>query len=222
MLPRAIFFGSIGCLSETSEIERLAYNRAFAEAELDWHWSEDAFLDMLAIPGGAARIADYARQKGDDVDAEEVLDAQEAHFEDLVMDKEILPRPGVRELIDWSQAERIPLGFASTMSPQAVSLILGGLAPEVLRSDFAYIGDAEKVATPKPAPDVYKLGLQELDVLPSHAIAIEDTPRSAQAALDAGIATIGFPGAVAETRAFPDGVTVARQLTRALFDLPRA
>ncbi|MEC7496587.1 MAG: haloacid dehalogenase, partial [Pseudomonadota bacterium] len=35
---RALIFGSIGVLVETSELQRQAYNAAFAAHRLDWHW----------------------------------------------------------------------------------------------------------------------------------------------------------------------------------------
>lgn len=221
MTPKAIFFGAIGSLTETSEIQREAFNAAFAEAGLDWVWSEEDYLDMLPEPGGLARIERYARERNEEVDAAALYDAKVAHFEHLVMDKEILPRPGVRELIDWAQETGIALGFATTTSPQTVSLILGGLAPEVLRSDFDWIGDAGQVADVKPAPDIYTLGLARLGVAADDAVAIEDTPESAAAARAAGLRTIGFPGAAAEHREFPEGVRLVHQLTRALFEMEK-
>jgi hypothetical protein len=41
MIRKAIIFGSIGRIVETSEMQRQAFNRAFAEAELDWEWTRD-------------------------------------------------------------------------------------------------------------------------------------------------------------------------------------
>tara|TARA_B110000503_G_scaffold47893_1_gene77939 strand:+ start:1294 stop:1407 length:114 start_codon:yes stop_codon:yes gene_type:complete len=36
MTVKAVFFGSIGTLVETSDLQRRAFNQAFAEAGLDW------------------------------------------------------------------------------------------------------------------------------------------------------------------------------------------
>jgi beta-phosphoglucomutase-like phosphatase (HAD superfamily) len=214
---KAILFGAIGSVTETSEIQREAYNRAFHDAGLDWEWDAYDYLEMLEEPGGRERIARFAEARGEEVDVTALHDAKVAHFEDLVMEKEILPRPGVRELIDWAQAEGIKLGFATTTSPGTVSLILGGLAPEVLRSDFDFIGNRSHVETPKPAPDIYEYALESLGVIPDAAIAIEDTPESARAARAAGLRVLGFPGAAAAHRDFPEGVEVVHQLTQDLF-----
>ena len=36
---KALLFGSIGVIAETSELQRQAYNMAFAEHGLDWYWN---------------------------------------------------------------------------------------------------------------------------------------------------------------------------------------
>ena len=35
---KAILFGSIGTIVETSELQRKSFNQAFSEAGLDWNW----------------------------------------------------------------------------------------------------------------------------------------------------------------------------------------
>lgn len=49
---------------------------------------------------------------------------------------------------------------------------------------------------PKPAPDVYLFALKETNGNPEAALAIEDSPHGVASAVGAGIATIGFTGAV--------------------------
>jgi len=36
---KAILFGSIGTIVETSELQLKSFNQAFSEAGLDWNWS---------------------------------------------------------------------------------------------------------------------------------------------------------------------------------------
>ena len=36
---KALFFGSIGTIVETSEIQRQSFNLAFKEAGLNWYWN---------------------------------------------------------------------------------------------------------------------------------------------------------------------------------------
>ena len=67
---QTLFFGSIGTLAETSQLQREAFNAAFALAGLDWHWTEDAYKQMLATAGGEQRIADFARSKSASADVD--------------------------------------------------------------------------------------------------------------------------------------------------------
>ena len=59
---KALLFGSIGVLAETSELQRQAYNTAFVAHGVDWHWNIATYCRHLATPGGQNRL----RQLGGD------------------------------------------------------------------------------------------------------------------------------------------------------------
>ena len=40
---KAIIFGSIGTLVETSDIQRQSFNHAFMEIGLDWYWDKNNY-----------------------------------------------------------------------------------------------------------------------------------------------------------------------------------
>ena len=61
----AIIFDVDGTLAETEEIHRAAFNRAFEEAGLGWHWSERLYGELLKVTGGKERIAHFIEMKGD-------------------------------------------------------------------------------------------------------------------------------------------------------------
>ena len=44
---KAILFGSIGTLIETSDLQREAFNEAFKEAGLDWYWDHEDYTKLL-------------------------------------------------------------------------------------------------------------------------------------------------------------------------------
>ncbi|WP_224813948.1 HAD-IA family hydrolase [Hasllibacter sp. MH4015] len=205
--PKAILFGAIGTLCETSELQRQSFNAAFRDAGLDWEWGREAYREMLRQPGGKDRIAAYAEEKGVEVDAERLHRAKVAHFRARVGQEGLALRAGVAEVIERAKAAEIALGFATTTGSDTVDLIFEGLEGKLTRSDFAFIGDRDIVTDSKPSPEIYRLALSQLGLSPGEAIAIEDTPESAQSAVDAGIECIGFPGEAARSRAFPEGVT---------------
>jgi beta-phosphoglucomutase-like phosphatase (HAD superfamily) len=212
----AILFGAIGTLAETSEIQRRAFNLAFAGFDLDWVWEPETYYRLIETPGGRDRIARYAADAGDKVDADALHRAKQAIFASLVDRNGLVPRPGVVETIAAARQRGIPAAFCSTTTPDQVALILDGLAPYVTREDFAWIGDCTMVERGKPAPDIYLSALDALSLKAGAVLAVEDTPESACAALEAGIRVIGFPGRAAQGRRFQDGVPVLPRLGPAL------
>ena len=57
---KAILFGSIGTLVETSEIQRKSYNLAFEKVGVDWYWNTATYCNLLSEPGGLKRIRKFA------------------------------------------------------------------------------------------------------------------------------------------------------------------
>ena len=44
---KAVLFGSIGTLIETSDIQRESFNQAFKEEGLDWYWDKEDYTCLL-------------------------------------------------------------------------------------------------------------------------------------------------------------------------------
>jgi len=59
---KAILFGSIGTLIETSDFQRESFNEAFKEAGLDWYWDQEDYRLLLKQSGGTKRIEDFAKK----------------------------------------------------------------------------------------------------------------------------------------------------------------
>ena len=55
MAIKAILFGSIGTIVETSNIQRNCFNLAFKISGLKWHWSKVLYQSMLKKSGGEKR-----------------------------------------------------------------------------------------------------------------------------------------------------------------------
>ena len=59
----AVLFGSISTLADTSEVQRTAFNEAFAEHGVDWHWDREECAALLETAGGRNRVAGYANEQ---------------------------------------------------------------------------------------------------------------------------------------------------------------
>lgn len=222
MTLKAIIFGAIGTLAETSDLQRQAFNLAFRQSGLDWNWDRASYLRLLEAPGGAQRIADFARMKDEVVDVQAVYSRKVANFRALMLKEDVPLRDGVGDLIAAAREAGVRLGWATTTYPETVDLMLEGLADKLPRDAFDYIGDASRVARRKPAPDIYLDALAALGVEAKSALAIEDTPESAEAALAAGLHCVAFPGEAARHRDFPAACRVVDRLSASLLHDPIA
>ena len=216
---KALFFGSIGTLADTSELQRRAYNRAFAEAGLDWIWDRGTYFRLLREPGGRARIAAHAETVGDAVDAASLHGSKVRHFADLASRTGIAPRPGVVDMLQSARARGMNTALCSTTVPDQVEAVTEGLSRAVRSVPFDWIADGTCAARPKPAPDIFNAALGRFDLDPSGVVVVEDTPECAEAALAAGCHVVAFPGEAAADRDFPPGILVVDRLQPRLLDM---
>jgi len=211
MTTKALLFGAIGVLVETSELQRQAYNQAFAEAGLDWDWDERTYRDLLKKPGGQNRIQEYAKQMDTFTNAWQLHTRKSEIFQER-LSRGVPLRPGIIHVANAARAAGWQLGLVTTTSADNVSAVLAATKGSLERSNFDFIGDASMASNPKPAPDIYRRALTELGVTAQDAIAIEDTAASAKAPLAAGIRTLGYKGEYA-TDPFPIEVEELRRLS---------
>ena len=199
MSKKALLFGGIGTLLECSELQRDAFNLAFAEAGLDWCWEREDYRSMLAVPGGTKRILRYAAAVGavgaadvDEAVAANLHAAKTRYFHERLRKGGLSPRTGVSRLIDEARGSGISLGYATTTDAETAVLVLEsvGIAP----SWFDAICHRDLVAEAKPSPAVYRYCLEAMGVDATSAIAIEDSESGLQAATAAGIACVVTPG----------------------------
>ncbi len=189
----ALLFGSISTLADTSELQRNAFNQAFAEHGLDWQWSQEEYRSLLGSNGGADRIAAYAKSRGESVDAAAVHATKSKIFQETLATSEVEARPGVVETIHEAKQAQYRLGFVTTTSSDNVSAIFAALAPDVTPGDFDVVVSAADVPAGKPDPAAYEWALKELGEIAAECIAVEDNAGGAQAAAAAGITCVAFP-----------------------------
>ena len=179
---KAILFGSIGTLVETSELQRRAFNQAFSEAGLDWHWDNDEYQKMLKKSGGLNRINDFAIQRGIVVDAKQLHLRKTEIFDSMMAEQKISLRPGVANLINHALNNDIAIAFVTSTSEANINAIFFALNDQINRNIFSFIGNDRMISFPKPNSEIYLKALSELKLEAKDCIAIEDTQVSMQAA----------------------------------------
>ncbi|WP_440910710.1 HAD-IA family hydrolase [Candidatus Pelagibacter sp.] len=191
---KALLFGSIGTLVETSEIQRKSFNEAFKKNGLDWYWTKKEYIKLLNKSGGKDRITEYARTKDIKVNAKQLRDLKTKLFNNYLKKNHLKLRPGVKNIINLCIKEKIKLAFVTSTSKNNINSILFSLRKSINQKNFNFIGNSKLVKNLKPNPDIYLLALKKLKLKPNQCLAIEDSQESLNSAVKAKIKCIIFPG----------------------------
>ena len=131
---QALIFDVDGTIADTERAHLAAFNHAFAEAGLDWHWDEALYTRLLEISGGKERILHYWRTtRGEIVDVsgsavsetvQRLHDLKTAAYETMVNSGGVQLRPGVLELMEEARTRGLGLAIATTTSPVNIAALL--------------------------------------------------------------------------------------------------
>lgn len=212
----AILFGSISTIADTSELQREAFNQAFSEHHLPWHWEREDYRKLLTESGGRNRIADYAASVRTPADATAVHATKTRLFQQALAAAPITAREGVAETIRAAREAGFKVGFVSGTVPGNIGALLIALEPEVSTNDFDLVLDADQVEAPKPNKAAYVMALNTLDERSEDCVAIEDNVAGVRSAAGAGLACVAFPNGNTEGHDF-----AAADLILARLDLDR-
>ncbi|MBV6656720.1 MAG: HAD-IA family hydrolase [Devosiaceae bacterium] len=214
---KAVFFGSIGTLVETSELQRNCFNQAFREHGLDWHWDRETYRDMLAISGGKARVARFAETHGAQVDAGAVHATKVALFHKGLAEEKPPARAGVAAVIGEAKNAGLKLALVSTTDKAALDLVLRN-TPELAPDRFDLVMSSALGLPQKPSPSAYHHALGYFDLAAAEVTAIEDNAPGAVSAKAAGLRVVAYPGANTADQDYGDAdLTVTGDLKSAVF-----
>jgi len=215
MLPpriKAVLFDIDGTLTHSDDLhlsvfrevlQELGYDSgrpidaAFFKARISGRHNPEIFADLFPSLSAARH--------------EELAEDKEARFRALATSS-LRPLPGLREFAEMLQRRGVPVAAvtnaprlnvrncslkrtslhltpASPTPPQA-ELMLRSVGLEAFFGEQLVIG--AECTRAKPAPDPYLEGLRRLGVSSCDAIAFEDSPSGLQAAVAAGLATVGI------------------------------
>lgn len=193
---KCLIFDVDGTLANTErDGHRVAFNRGFEEAGLDWHWSVDFYGELLTVSGGKERLRYFLRRylpqfqpEGDLNDfIANLHQLKTKHYLQLLRSGAIALRPGVARLITEARAAGLTLAIATTSSlPNVIALL-----EKYLDLDwFAVIAAGDIVPTKKPAPDIYHYVVKRLELKPSNCLVLEDSDNGLDSAIAAGLTTV--------------------------------
>jgi len=196
---KALIFDVDGTLSNTeADGHRVAFNRAFDEMSINWHWDVETYGKLLAVTGGKERMKYYANDFSAKENIPENLNAiipeihktKTRHYTELLSTGAIPLRTGVKRLIDEAREKGLRLAIATTTTPENVTALLEHTLGKESINWFEVIAAGDIVPAKKPAADIYEYALNGLKLDADECIAFEDSENGILSSLGAKLKTI--------------------------------
>ena len=196
---KSLLFDVDGTIADTEKDgHRVAFNRAFADAGLDWHWDVSLYGELLTVSGGKERLRYFIEDwqpelsppGGVETFIREIHKAKQAFYLELMAEGGIPLRPGVERLMNEARAAGLRLGVVTTTTPENVTALLNATLGLDALGWFDVIAAGDIVPGKKPAPDIYLYALEQLDLPADACLALEDSDNGLLSATGAGIKTV--------------------------------
>ncbi|VAW50778.1 Xylulose-1,5-bisphosphate phosphatase CbbY, converts this Rubisco inhibiting byproduct to xylulose-5P [hydrothermal vent metagenome] len=218
---KAFIFDVDGTLSNTErDGHRIAFNQAFEEYGMDWHWSVETYGKLLAVTGGKERMKFYVDNflnkdnLPEDIKEKipELHAAKTRHYTKLLSTGAIPLRPGVERLIQEARQRGYRLAIATTTTPENVTALLTHTLGVDSINWFEVIAAGDVVPSKKPAPDIYQYVLDKMHLSADECIAFEDSENGIKSSIGANLKTIITINDYTENHNFTDACLVLDQM----------
>ncbi|NVO07064.1 MAG: HAD-IA family hydrolase [Rhodoferax sp.] len=226
---QALIFDVDGTLANTEDAHRAAFNQAFAQAGLCWHWDEARYIGLLEISGGKERILHYWSQVQpnlgglDGADVQALVNRLHAlktlAYERAVQDGSVPLRAGVLPLLQAARSQGVQLAIATTTSTANIGALLQATIGADWQQYFTVVEDASTAPVKKPHPQVYLQALQRLGLPASDCVAFEDSANGLTAARAADLATVVTPNRFTEHHLFEGALRLLPSLEGVTLEL---
>jgi len=196
---KALIFDVDGTLADTErDGHRVAFNAAFDEYGIGWHWDVDLYGKLLAVTGGKERMKFYASEFLHNENLPDNLEqlilelhaAKTRHYTEMLSAGTIPLRPGVERLLNEARRQNLRLAIATTTTPENVTALLEHTLGTDSLGWFDVIAAGDIVPAKKPASDIYDFALEEMQLAPEECLAFEDSHNGILSSMGAGLRTI--------------------------------
>ncbi|MER2000484.1 MAG: HAD family phosphatase [Lysinibacillus sp.] len=198
-MMKAIIFDFDGTIIDTETAWYLVFKNAYKQYGIDL--SLETYSHCLGT--NLATFNPYTHlttHHNISMDLEEFKISIQEDYAKLI-EKEAL-RPGILNLLQEAKQAGFKIGLASSSHREWIDKFVNLLG---LEGYFDCYCTADTVSNVKPDPELYLQALEQLGVQANEAIAIEDSPNGARAAVSAGLHTIVIKNTLTKQLQFDQG-----------------
>jgi HAD superfamily hydrolase (TIGR01509 family) len=196
---RAVLFDLDALADIESDGHRVVFNAAFAAHGLDIQWSVARYRKLLALSDERQRVAAELRARGvctecdvlNKLLVDEIVATKTMMFEEMILDADLAPRPGLTDLIMDAFTAGVWVGVVTGgqrrwAEPLVRQLVGDGLVETIVTAD--------DVTKPMPDPEAYRLALWELGIPAQNALAFTGSAAGSRTANSVGLAAVLVDG----------------------------
>lgn len=198
---QALIFDVDGTVAETADLHRAAFNRAFDEHGLDWHWDREIYsqltpieftLPKLRLFSIAAKRSGHAYSPNHEQLAKIAIRKAQL-FCSALREADIRLRPGVARVLRESRHAGLSLAAVSTSTRVETQALLTATLGFHTMGWFTCLKTSEDAGIPANTKSLYRAVLNDLGIKGRRAVAIDDSEVGATAASHCGLNVIAAP-----------------------------
>jgi len=217
---QAIIFDVDGTVAETADLHRVAFNRAFQEHGLSWHWDREIFSQLAPVEFTLPKLRLFSvatRRSGhgfvpNHSDLVKIASRKAHIFCQLVRNGAAQLRPGVARLMQEALHDGLSLGAVSTSTRAETQTLLAATLGFHNMGAITSLKTAENAPVPAGARSLYHAVLNDFGIKGNRAVAIEDSASGAAAATTHGIAVLATPSMYTASNRFAHAALVISDL----------
>jgi beta-phosphoglucomutase family hydrolase len=185
VLPfKGVIFDMDGTLIESTEADYLAWKQLFADYQKPL-----SYEDYFPLLGAKSAVVVQSRLLLNEEQTKIALAKKMKYFTEIISQNGIQPVPFAIKLLQQLQQYDLKIALATSSRRKKMKMVLKltGLLPY-----FEAIVTGEEVSRSKPAPDIFLMAAQKLDLQPDQCLVIEDAINGIKAAKNAGMKCIAI------------------------------
>ena len=192
---KGVYWDLDGTIANTElEAHLPAFNKAFKDFGINWHWDANKYIKLLKINGGRNRIKFYSKLIKEDFSDEFIIKIHERkqfYYLETIQKNCVKLKVGVKRLIDELHRKQVRQFVVTSSSRKQVDIILRNLFNSFFPFEFIISSDDVEFVKPDPLP--YLKAIQLSGIKENNSIVFEDSNPGLKSSLAAKLPTIFIP-----------------------------